>query len=488
MLERDIGRPIADLNHNLDYPELLDDIRTVVKRVKSLSREVMQSTNGAVFEVRMRPYQTASGSIDGSVITFVDVTESRRAEAKARQQTLTIETQFAELTALYDGAPIGLALMDRDLRWLRVNETMSQINGLSAEEQIGKRMREIAPIICAAVQPHTDAVFKTGKPKLNVEIVTSIDAKGSEVGHFIADYYPVFAGDELYGVGSCVRDVTEEKRLQAALEKTKLELLESEARLMRIFDSVPAIITITEGPEHRYLFVSKLHRKVYGERDEIGKAAVDVSPELAEQNLIEKFDGVFHSGEGFGPATTQARVPSEAGQTEPRTPGWFSNTLQPWFKSDGSTGGVISCTFDVTDVQQASSQKEMMMRELQHRVKNLLTTVQSIAYFTETTTSTKEEFNAAFFERLAAIGYTNDHLVSIDSNPRRLADLIDRELERVGKKMAARIQWDVIDLLLPETHVPLLALAIHELTTNSLKYGALLACRRGNQYRLCKRR
>ncbi|WP_412079750.1 PAS domain-containing protein [Thalassobacter stenotrophicus] len=55
VLERDIGRPIADLNHNLDYPEFLDDIRTVVKRVKSLSREVMQSTNGAIFEVRMRP-------------------------------------------------------------------------------------------------------------------------------------------------------------------------------------------------------------------------------------------------------------------------------------------------------------------------------------------------------------------------------------------------------------------------------------------------
>lgn len=79
----DEGRPITDFTHQLDYDCMAEDARSVLDQLTPIEREVKSRSDGW-YLVRMRPYRTIDDKIDGVVVTFVDVTERRRAELAAR--------------------------------------------------------------------------------------------------------------------------------------------------------------------------------------------------------------------------------------------------------------------------------------------------------------------------------------------------------------------------------------------------------------------
>jgi two-component system, chemotaxis family, CheB/CheR fusion protein len=74
----DQGRSIADFSHHLDYETLSEDARRVLADQAPVEQEAT-SSDGRIFVVRLRPYRTAGDRIDGVVVTFVDVTELKRA-------------------------------------------------------------------------------------------------------------------------------------------------------------------------------------------------------------------------------------------------------------------------------------------------------------------------------------------------------------------------------------------------------------------------
>jgi two-component system CheB/CheR fusion protein len=79
----DEGRPITDFSHQLEYEDLVKDVRTVIANLTPLRREI-RSRNGRWYELRMRPYRTVDDKIDGVVITFVDVTERKSLEERLK--------------------------------------------------------------------------------------------------------------------------------------------------------------------------------------------------------------------------------------------------------------------------------------------------------------------------------------------------------------------------------------------------------------------
>jgi two-component system, chemotaxis family, CheB/CheR fusion protein len=79
----DEGRPITDFAHQLEYDDLVKDVRTVIANLTPLRREV-RSRNGRWYDARMRPYRTVDDKIDGVVITFVDLTERKLMEERLR--------------------------------------------------------------------------------------------------------------------------------------------------------------------------------------------------------------------------------------------------------------------------------------------------------------------------------------------------------------------------------------------------------------------
>jgi PAS domain-containing protein len=74
--DTDIGRPLGDLTLRLDYPQLEEDVREMLRTLIPCDREV-RSRDGAWYSARILPYRTQDEVIDGAVLTFVDISASR---------------------------------------------------------------------------------------------------------------------------------------------------------------------------------------------------------------------------------------------------------------------------------------------------------------------------------------------------------------------------------------------------------------------------
>jgi len=79
----DIGRPLADIVHKLDYPDLQSDVQDVL-RTLVFSEKQITSNDGHWYIVRIMPYRTQENVIDGVVITFIDISVAKRLEAELR--------------------------------------------------------------------------------------------------------------------------------------------------------------------------------------------------------------------------------------------------------------------------------------------------------------------------------------------------------------------------------------------------------------------
>ena len=81
--ESDIGRPLSDLSTHLDYPNLQDDVRDMLRTMVIAERQV-RSVDGKWYAVRVMPYRTQNNMIQGAVITFMDITAAKGLEARLR--------------------------------------------------------------------------------------------------------------------------------------------------------------------------------------------------------------------------------------------------------------------------------------------------------------------------------------------------------------------------------------------------------------------
>jgi hypothetical protein len=127
------------------------------------------------------------------------------------------EESLGLLDALFATAPVGLAFYDRNLRYLKINETLAALNGVAAEEHVGRTAGEVIPAIADKVEPFLRSVLETGEPVLGQELRGATSASAEE-RYWLASYYPVRSGDaEVIGVGAVVADLTERTRAQLRL-------------------------------------------------------------------------------------------------------------------------------------------------------------------------------------------------------------------------------------------------------------------------------
>ena len=184
------------------------------------------------------------------ISTLLGAVEARRRQylvrdllAERARLHRQVEEQLDQLQTLYDSAPIGLALFDRELRFRRINAVLAEINGRTVAEHLGKLAWEIIPDLRASAEPLMQKVIATGEPLVGIELTGETPAQPGVRRDWLEMFYPVKQRDgTVTGVGAIVEDVTERKRLERAEAVLSAEL---QHRVKNILAKVQAAATLT---------------------------------------------------------------------------------------------------------------------------------------------------------------------------------------------------------------------------------------------------
>ena len=130
MLPVDTGRSLLDITHRLNYPELAEDASSVYESLTMLEREVSRP-DGRWYIARLLPYRSSEDHIDGTVLTFIDITKRREAEEDLR---LGQERMRLVAESTHDFAIIILDEHGKITDW---NTGAELIFGYTAEEVVG---------------------------------------------------------------------------------------------------------------------------------------------------------------------------------------------------------------------------------------------------------------------------------------------------------------------------------------------------------------
>lgn len=165
---------------------------------------------------------------------IVDITPRKRFEESLQRSEATMRQQLAEIEAIYASAPIGLCVLDREFRYVRINKWLADINGISAEDHIGKTVRELLPELGEIQEEFFQGVISSGQPRLNVEVQGPTPAQPDADRTWLVSYYPLYEVDgELLGINVTAQEITAQKQAEQALQERAEELWRLNGALAR---------------------------------------------------------------------------------------------------------------------------------------------------------------------------------------------------------------------------------------------------------------
>jgi two-component system CheB/CheR fusion protein len=139
LIPGDIGRAITDIVSELDYPELADHAREVL-RTLAIHEQSAATRDGARFLVRIRPYRTFENMIDGVVITFADITEIKR-----KEEALKKANDLLRLAVVVRDAHDAITVQDLEGRIIAWNQGAVRMYGWSEAEALEMNVRDRIP-------------------------------------------------------------------------------------------------------------------------------------------------------------------------------------------------------------------------------------------------------------------------------------------------------------------------------------------------------
>lgn len=128
-----------------------------------------------------------------------------------------VRRQYAQLATIYHTAPIGLAFVDAELRYVGINDFLAELNGVPAQAHLGRTIREVLPHLADKVEPSYRRVLATGEPVLDLEFQRELPSQPGVERTWLLSRHPVKdAQGTVLGVSTVVRETTERRQMEEA--------------------------------------------------------------------------------------------------------------------------------------------------------------------------------------------------------------------------------------------------------------------------------
>ncbi|TKD12660.1 PAS domain S-box protein [Polyangium fumosum] len=218
-----LSKRFSELTHPDDREKDVAGYREAARdgRVYRTEKRYLRK-DGSIAWVRVHAFflRDVRGEISTSTAVIEDITQRKRSEEVLRETQRSTEEALGLLDNLFAYAPLGIALVDTQCRFVRVNESLASMNGASVAEHLGRRVADLVPDLWPLLEDAYRRVL-VGERLLNVPLIGETRACPGEVRHWLCNYYPVRdrRAGEIVGIGIVVQDVTDQDRAEEALRE-----------------------------------------------------------------------------------------------------------------------------------------------------------------------------------------------------------------------------------------------------------------------------
>ncbi len=390
--------------------------------------------------------------------------ERRRAPAFTLSQVLHASDDILELL------PVAVCICDLEGRIVQYNSRAVEIWGRTPKpgdthESFTSAVKFYTADGTLLPESRLNYVLKTGQPRRDEEVVVD-QPDGSRIAVLVNIDPLLDANGQMVGVVNCFQDITERKRVLEALEQSQQDLRQQQERWNATYEHA-AIGIVEIDAEGRFLRVNESICDITGlTREELLGWRLFARTHPDDRDVDEELYRRQVKGD-IGFYSVEKRFIRRDGRTI-----WCSIRSSTVRDAAGNFLYGVRVVQDITARKEADERQKLLMDELNHRVKNTLATVQSLASQTARGTGSPEAFRQSFEGRLIALSHAHDQLTRRHWTS---ADL--RAIVSAATAPFARGQDRIVivgeDVTVSPRVALTLAMVFHELTTNAVKYGAL---------------
>jgi len=440
------GPAIGEILHKLSCGERLDRYPARLRAKDGSIKHVLITSNS----------RFSDGKFVNTRCFTMDVTHMREAERARRESE-------ERLAATYEAATVGIAEADKSGRLLRVNDALCKMLGRSRDQLLamtfldytdeGDRAEDAAHY-ARQVSGELDSYSIRKRARKPDGATVFLDVYGSAVRDQ--------EGRFLYGV-RVLQDVTEAKRMEDRIR-------ESEQHMRDLLEGLPAAVYTTDA-NGRITFFNKACIGMAGRTPQLGDEwcvtwrlytaeGAPLPHDQCPMAIALKEDRVVRGVEALAQRPDGTFVP-------------FIPYPTPLHDADGNLIGAINMLVDITERKHAENRQKTLIDELNHRVKNTLATVQSLAAQTARHSDNLQDFSTRYEKRLLGLARAHDLLTTRHWEGAPLDFLAREVLAPMSTSFGERIRVDGPSVPLKPRAALSVTMALTELATNATKYGAL---------------